>query len=46
MGVVSGCCLGGIIIDVLIIMITFPYFACISSFFGSSILLLCSIIII
>ena len=29
-------------IDILIIIITFPYSTCISSFLGSSILLLCS----
>ena len=37
MGVVSECCCKEvyIIIDILIIIITFPYSTCISSFFGS-----------
>ena len=35
-GVVSGCCVRRYI-DILIIIITFPYSTCISSFFGSSI---------
>ena len=34
-GVVSGCCFKEV--DILIIIITFPYSTCISSFFGSSI---------
>ena len=40
MGVVGECCCKEvyiIIIDILIIIITFPYSTCISSFFGSSI---------
>ena len=37
MGVVSECCCKEVIIDILIIIITFPYSTCISSFFGSSI---------
>ena len=36
-GVVSGCCKEGSYIDILTIMINFPYTPCISSFFGSSI---------
>ena len=36
-GVVSGCCCKEIYIDTLIIIITFPYSTCISSFLGSSI---------
>ena len=35
-GVISGCCCKELI-DILIIIITFPYSTCISSFFGSSI---------
>ena len=38
MGVVSECCCKEVyiyIIDILIIIITFPYSTCISSFFGS-----------
>ena len=35
-GVVSGCCIRRYI-DILIIIITFPYSTCIYSFFGSSI---------
>ena len=34
MGVVSECCCKEYIIDILIIIITFPYSTCISSFFG------------
>ena len=42
--VVSGCCLRSYIgiIDILIIIITFPYSTCISSFFAAASLLLCS----
>ena len=37
-GVVSGCCCKeGIYIDILTIIIHFPYSTCVSSFFGSSI---------
>ena len=36
-GVVSGCCCKEVYIDILIIIITFPYSTCISSCFGSSI---------
>ena len=36
-GVVSGCCCKEVYIDILTIMINFPYSTCISSFFGSSI---------
>ena len=37
-GVVSGCCCKEVlIIDILIIIITFPYSTCISSIFGSTI---------
>ena len=44
-GVVSGCCCKEvyIILDILTIIINFPYSTCISSFFASSIpILLCS----
>ena len=43
-GVVSGCCCKEVYtVDILIIIITFPYSTCIGSFFGSSIsTLLCS----
>ena len=43
-GVVSGCCCKEVyrIINILIIIITFPYSTCISSFLGSASLLLCS----
>ena len=34
-GVVSGWCFKGIIIDILTIIINFPYSTCISSFFGT-----------
>ena len=38
-GVASGCCCKGVLyIDILIIIINFPYSTCIRSFFGSSIL--------
>ena len=36
-GMVSGCCYIRRYIDILIIIITFPYSTCIRSFFGSSI---------
>ena len=35
MGVVSDCCKEVYYIDILIIIINFPYSTCISSFFGS-----------
>ena len=36
-GVASGCCCKEVYIDILTIIINFPYSTCISSFFGSSI---------
>ena len=36
-GVVSGCCCKEVYIDILTIIINFPYSTCISSFFGSNI---------
>ena len=36
-GVASGCCKEVLYIDILTIIINFPYSTCISSFFGSSI---------
>ena len=35
MGVVSECCCKEVYIDILIIIITFPYSTCINCFFGS-----------
>ena len=40
-GVVSGCCCKEVYIDILIIIITFPYSTCISSFLAAA-FLLCS----
>ena len=37
MGVVSGCCCKEVYVDILVVIITFPYSTCISSFFDSSI---------
>ena len=37
-GVASRCCYKEVYIDILIIIINFPYSTCIRSFFGSSIL--------
>ena len=45
MGVVSECCCKEVYIlyiDILIIIITFPYSTCINSFFGISSVFLCS----
>ena len=36
-GVVSGCCCKEVCVDILIVIITFPYSTCISSFFDGSI---------
>ena len=36
-GVVSGCCCKEVYVDILTMIINFPYSTCISSFFGSSI---------
>ena len=36
-GVVSGCCCKEVLLDILIIIITFPYSTCISWFFDSRI---------
>ena len=36
-GLASGCCCKEVYIDILTIIINFPYSSCISSFFGSSI---------
>ena len=41
-GVVSGCCCNEGIMDILIIIITFPYSTCFSSFLAAASLLLCS----
>ena len=41
-GVVSGCCCKEVYIDILIIIISFPYSTYISSFLAAASLLLCS----
>ena len=41
-GVASRCCYKEVYIDILIIIINFPYSTCIRSFFGRASLLLCS----
>ena len=41
-GVASGCCCKEVYIDILTIIINFPYSTCISSFWAAANLLLCS----